>query len=121
MFSRTRGKHSGRRRIHDDRFAARGDSVGMLIVEPDDSVIGGVWQPTIQAIGRFLSREDHRASGHGFKRCELHFTTDGTNPTKASPHTQAPSSWLRARPSSALPCCPTGGPRGRLRHVHQGV
>jgi len=63
----------------------------MLVVEPDNSLGSGVWQPSIQANrGDFYRQKITVHLATASNSANLHFTTDGTNPTKASPQYSGP-------------------------------
>ena len=82
---------------------------GMLVIEPDDVVANGVWQPTIWPEDMGLYRETlgvRMASAS--PGANLHYTTDGSVPTKTAPRYAKPVALTESVTVKAIAVLPDG-------------
>ncbi|MFW6169520.1 MAG: chitobiase/beta-hexosaminidase C-terminal domain-containing protein, partial [Planctomycetota bacterium] len=81
----------------------------LLVIEPDDSITGGVWQPVIRANQSDFHREKLGVTlATPGSDANLHFTTDGTIPTAASPRYSTPIALSRTATIKAVAVMPDG-------------
>jgi hypothetical protein len=76
---------------------------GLLVVEPDETFARGVWQPAIraEASGYFRETLPVRITTAS-PGASLHFTTDGSEPTAASPRYTGPVALSRSTTLKAI-------------------
>jgi hypothetical protein len=86
----------------------------LLVIEPDESLTGGVWQPTIWASESDFYREKLMVRlATASADATLHFTTDGSQPTAASARYSGP---VELSGSATLKCVAVL-PGGRVSSV----
>jgi hypothetical protein len=91
---------------------------GLLILEPDDTVRDGVWQPVILPEPGGSFQKTLRVSlASASPGASLHYTTDGSRPTAASPRYTAPIALIDSAVLQAVAVLPDGR-TSRVASVH---
>ena len=81
----------------------------LLVVEPAPKLTGGVWQPTIKTTEPAFYREELNVRLQtASPDATLHFTTDGSHPTRSSPQYSAPLGVSRNTTLKVIAVLPDG-------------
>jgi len=82
---------------------------GLLVIEPADTLDAGVWQPVIRTASGGLYREKLVLQMKTASRdAAVHYTTDGSEPTEASPQYAAPVEFTESATVKAIAVLPDG-------------
>lgn len=82
---------------------------GLVIIEPGDADRGGVWQPTIlPATGDRYRETLHVSLASATAGASLHYTSDGSRPTAASPRYTKPVALTETATIQAIAVLPDG-------------